>query len=166
MTLHEAVHALQRLLDLLVGGGVRTPDKALAAFAKSAPRNHDNSLFLKQPLRERLVVHATGRHRWEGVESAARLEGGQPQFVQPAHDELAPPVPGIGTLRFPLMSGDIYVDRKDASKFWQVLQFGIQNLYDPEQDEWIRIDKISDEPGKVTLPKECAAAAALPNSAP
>ena len=56
------------------------------------------------------------------------------------------------------MSGDIYVDREDPSRFCQVLQFGIQNLYDPEQDEWIRIDKIETDPGPVELPGECAAA--------
>jgi hypothetical protein len=53
------------------------------------------------------------------------------------------------------MSGDIYVDREDPSRFWQILQFGIQNLYDLEQDEWIRIDKIEDDAGAVELPDEC-----------
>lgn len=80
--------------------------------------------------------------------------------------EVLPPIPGVGTLRIPVMSGDIYVDRKDPAKFWQVLQFGIQNLYDPEQDEWIHIEKISNKPGKVALPEECATAPAPPTSAP
>jgi len=72
--------------------------------------------------------------------------------------EVIPPIPGVSKLRIPLMSGDIYVDREDPTKFRQVLQFGIQNLYDPEQDEWIRIDTIEDAPGTVELPDECAAA--------
>jgi hypothetical protein len=36
-----------------------------------------------------------------------------------------------------------------------VLQFGIQNLYDPELDEWIRIDKFEDDAGAAELPDEC-----------
>jgi hypothetical protein len=39
-------------------------------------------------------------------------------------------------LRFPFALGDIYVDQKDPSQWWQVLQFGLQNLYDPQLDEW------------------------------
>ena len=79
--------------------------------------------------------------------------------------EVIPPIPGISNLRIPLMSGDIYVDREDPSRFWQVLQFGIQNLYDLEQDEWIRIDKIEDGAGAVELPEECSTAAS-PTDAP
>ena len=41
-----------------------------------------------------------------------------------------------------------------------MLQFGIQNLYDPDQDEWIVIDKINKRAGDVELPEECAQAAA------
>ena len=78
--------------------------------------------------------------------------------------EVIPAIPGISILRIPLMSGDIYVDHEDPTKFWQVLQFGIQNLYDPELDEWIRIDRIEDDPGAVELPDECATAASPPES--
>src|SRR5262245_48734535 len=70
--------------------------------------------------------------------------------------EVIPPIPGVSNLRIPLMSGDLYVDREDPTRFWQVLPFGIQNLYDPEQDEWIRIDKIETDAGSVELPDECA----------
>jgi len=56
------------------------------------------------------------------------------------------------------MSGDIYTDRTDPTTFWKLLQFGIQNLYDAEQDEWIVIDKATVKPGKVELPEECATA--------
>lgn len=42
--------------------------------------------------------------------------------------EVIPPIPGLPFLRNPLMSGDIYVDPEDSSKFWQVLHFGVQNL--------------------------------------
>jgi hypothetical protein len=57
------------------------------------------------------------------------------------------------------MSGDLYVDREDPNRFWQVLQFGVQNLY-----EWIRIDQIDDAAGAVELPGECATAASSPAS--
>jgi hypothetical protein len=79
--------------------------------------------------------------------------------------DVIPPIPGV-PIRIPLMSGDIYVDRKDPSKFWKVLQFGIQNLYDAELDEWIVINKSSDRAGKVELPAECATAPGAPTSAP
>jgi hypothetical protein len=78
---------------------------------------------------------------------------------------LLPEIPGV-TIRIPLMSGDLYVDRDDPKKLWQLLQFGIQNLYDPEQDEWIFVDKISSEAGDVTLPDECAAVPPPPPTTP
>ncbi len=58
-------------------------------------------------------------------------------------------------LRLPLMSGDIYVDVDDPTKIWQLLHFGVQNLYDKNLDEWIVIDEIDDAPGTVKRPKEC-----------
>lgn len=59
-------------------------------------------------------------------------------------------------LRFPLALGDIYVDQRNRGTFWQVLQFGVQNLYDPELDEWLKMDTFEHKPGKVTLPRRCA----------
>lgn len=57
--------------------------------------------------------------------------------------------------RLPIASADIYVRRKDPTKFVKVLHFGLQNLYDPKLDEWIVIDKTSDHPGTVRLPCAC-----------
>ena len=65
---------------------------------------------------------------------------------------------GQPKLRLPLMSADLYVDRRDPTTFWQVLHFGLQNLYDPELDEWMVLDSFAHRPGTVTLPAECAAA--------
>ena len=62
-------------------------------------------------------------------------------------------------LRLPLMAGDIYVDADDPTRLRQLLHFGLQNLYDPNLDEWILIDEIDDAPGEVNLPSECAAGA-------
>ncbi|WP_329134533.1 hypothetical protein OG552_19200 [Streptomyces sp. NBC_01476] len=67
-----------------------------------------------------------------------------------------PKLPPGKFLRFPLALGDIYVDQNDRSTFWQVLQFGIQNLYDPELDEWLVMDTFEHKPGTVTLPQSCA----------
>jgi hypothetical protein len=78
--------------------------------------------------------------------------------------EVISSIPGVSNLRIPLVSGDIYVDREDPTRFRQVLQFGIQNLYDPEQDEWIRIDTIEDDAGPVQLPDECAGAEPAPGT--
>jgi hypothetical protein len=74
--------------------------------------------------------------------------------------EIIPPIEGVPQIRIPLMSGDIYVDRSDPTTFWQVLQFGLQNLYDANLDEWIVIDQSETTAGTVTLPEECASAQA------
>jgi hypothetical protein len=58
-------------------------------------------------------------------------------------------------LRFPIALGDIYVDQKDPGQWWQVLQFGLQNLFDPQLDEWFTMTTFSHRPGKVTLPARC-----------
>ncbi|WP_328849275.1 hypothetical protein OG423_19445 [Micromonospora zamorensis] len=57
--------------------------------------------------------------------------------------------------RFPLALGDIYVDQRDSSRWWQVLQFGLQNIFDPELDEWFTLDTFDNRPGEVTLPDRC-----------
>ncbi|MFD9459102.1 hypothetical protein ACFWBC_39330 [Streptomyces sp. NPDC059985] len=57
--------------------------------------------------------------------------------------------------RLPLALGDIYVDEDNRGTFWQVLQFGVQNLYDPELDEWLVMDTFQHRPGTVTLPERC-----------
>jgi len=62
--------------------------------------------------------------------------------------------PGL-EIRLPLALGDIYVARGNSSRFWQVLQFGIQNLFDPQLDEWLRMNTWSAEPGEVKLPAKC-----------
>lgn len=68
--------------------------------------------------------------------------------------------------RVPIMSGDIYVDREDPAVIWKLLHFGVQNLYDVDLDEWIVIDEVSDAPGEVSLPQECADASTTTTSTP
>jgi hypothetical protein len=72
--------------------------------------------------------------------------------------EVIPPIPGAPQIRIPIMSGDIYVDRKDPTKLSKLLHFGLQNLYDTNLDEWIVIDHSKTSAGEVTLPDECASA--------
>lgn len=67
-----------------------------------------------------------------------------------------PPQPPGFYLRLPLILGDFYVDFDNPSKFWQVLHFGIQNLYDPNLDEWIFMQKFKNCPGKIILPPACS----------
>jgi len=104
--------------------------------------------------------------RFVGPETLERKEPRQVNHFRAGVVVDVPPelisIPGVPNLRLPLMSGDLYVGRDDPTKFWQVLQFGIQNLYDAEQDEWIRIHKIEETPGDVELPDECATAAGAP----
>ncbi|MFG2972951.1 hypothetical protein ACGFYY_08080 [Streptomyces sp. NPDC048331] len=66
-----------------------------------------------------------------------------------------PELPPGNHPRLPLALGDIYVDENDRGTFWQVLQFGVQNLYDPELDEWLVMDTFEHRPGTVTLPQRC-----------
>jgi hypothetical protein len=68
---------------------------------------------------------------------------------------VAPKLPPGKFLRLPLALGDVYVDQNDRSTFWQVLQFGVQNLYDPELDEWLVMHTFEHKPGTVTLPRRC-----------
>lgn len=67
-----------------------------------------------------------------------------------------PKLPPGNYPRLPLALGDIYVDENNRGTFWQVLQFGVQNLYDPELDEWLVMDTFEHRPGTVTLPRRCA----------
>jgi len=60
-------------------------------------------------------------------------------------------------LRVPIALGDIYVDQRDPSQWWQVLQFGFQNLFDPQLDEWFTMTSFNHRPGQVTLPARCPA---------
>jgi hypothetical protein len=57
--------------------------------------------------------------------------------------------------RLPIALADIYVDQHDRSTFWQVLHFGLQNLYDPELDEWLVMDTFEHKSGRVVLPRRC-----------
>ncbi|TYB95073.1 hypothetical protein FXF53_25730 [Micromonospora sp. WP24] len=57
--------------------------------------------------------------------------------------------------RFPIALGDVYVDQRNPSQWWQVLQFGFQNLFDPALDEWFTMTTFSHQPGTVTLPDRC-----------
>ncbi|GGS32258.1 hypothetical protein Snoj_26940 [Streptomyces nojiriensis] len=66
-----------------------------------------------------------------------------------------PELPPGNYPRLPLALGDVYVDENDRGTFWQVLQFGVQNLYDPELDEWLVMDTFEHRPGTVTLPRRC-----------
>ncbi len=58
-------------------------------------------------------------------------------------------------IRLPLMAGDIYTDTDNPEHVRQLLHFGLQNLYDPNLDEWIVIDRHSTAPGKVERPAGC-----------
>lgn len=58
-------------------------------------------------------------------------------------------------VRIPLMAGDIYTDVDDPEQLWKLLHFGLQNLYDPDLDEWIVIERTLPDPGEVSLPSEC-----------
>ncbi|MES9603731.1 MULTISPECIES: hypothetical protein [Actinomadura] len=68
---------------------------------------------------------------------------------------VAPQLPPGNYLRFPIALGDVYVDQRDPTTFWQVLQFGLQNLYDPELDEWLVMSTFEHAPGRVVLPRRC-----------
>ncbi len=66
-----------------------------------------------------------------------------------------PQLPSGSFFRLPFALGDVYVDQHNRGTFWQVLQFGVQNLYDPELDEWLRMDTFRHRAGTVRLPARC-----------
>jgi hypothetical protein len=67
-----------------------------------------------------------------------------------------PPCPSGAFFRVPIALADIYVDRDDPSIWWQLLQFGLQNIYDPALDEWAIIQHVSSRPPpEVILPPAC-----------
>lgn len=73
---------------------------------------------------------------------------------------IVPELDDITELRLPLMAGDVYVDADDHTTFRMVLHFGLQNLYDPDLDEWFVVDDTEPVASEVVLPEECAAASA------
>src|SRR5690606_38083171 len=66
-----------------------------------------------------------------------------------------PALPPGNHARQPVALGHIYVDRRNPAMIWKVLHFGVQNLYDPELDEWFELDRFSQRPATVTLPRGC-----------
>jgi len=62
--------------------------------------------------------------------------------------------PGLA-IRLPFGQADFYVARGDRTRIWQVLHFGLQNLFDPDLDEWIRMRSFHHRPGEVELPSRC-----------
>ena len=69
--------------------------------------------------------------------------------------DLPPGDPPPGAIRLPVALGDIYVSQSRRSRWWQVLQFGVQNQFDPQLDEWFTMDSWSLQPGNVELPGKC-----------
>lgn len=57
--------------------------------------------------------------------------------------------------RLPVGQADVYVDQRNPSQWVQVLHFGLQNLFDPELDEWFTLATFTQRPGQVTLPDRC-----------
>jgi hypothetical protein len=67
-----------------------------------------------------------------------------------------PQCPSGAFFRLPIALADIYVDRTNPRIWWQLLQFGLQNLYDPALDEWAIIHHVSSRPPpEVILPPAC-----------
>jgi hypothetical protein len=65
---------------------------------------------------------------------------------------VAPTRPPGARIRFALAQADIFVQQGDSTKFRQILHFGYHNLYDPELDEWIIIDKFQKGGGEFVFP--------------
>lgn len=85
------------------------------------------------------------------------LQGGRDRYVDHWRVGIVagPTEPGNVPFRLPIALGDIYVDQGDPSQWWQGLQFGLQNLLDPQLDEWFRMATFDHRPGQVTLPARC-----------
>lgn len=90
---------------------------------------------------------------WQGRNGSSQLIAGCPQYRIWFTNLIYGNTLYTVTYKWPL--GDIYVDQKDPSLWWQGLQFGLQNLYDPQLDEWFTMTTFSHRPGTVTLPPTC-----------
>ena len=66
-----------------------------------------------------------------------------------------PEAPPGNHIRLPFALADVYVGQGNRSRWWQLLQFGVQNLFDPELDEWGMMDRFRLEPAPVRLPNRC-----------
>ena len=90
--------------------------------------------------------------------------GGTPNVVAPTAGAtpIARAGSGLPPIRLPILIADFSVDKSDSHKFWQVLHFGLQNLFDPNLDEWIVMQQFSSKPGNVVLPDACQNATASP----
>lgn len=74
-----------------------------------------------------------------------------------------PQCPSGAFFRLPIALADIYVDRKDPTLWWQLLQFGLQNIYDPALDEWAVIQHVSKRPPpQIILPPACQTLEPIP----
>jgi hypothetical protein len=62
--------------------------------------------------------------------------------------------PGV-YVRIPITCVDIYVDCTDSTVFRKVLQFGFQNLYDPELNEYFVISKTCSHIPEFNFPPAC-----------
>lgn len=59
------------------------------------------------------------------------------------------------TYKWPFASADFFVDRNDSQTLWNVQQFGVQNLLDPQLDEWIQMKTFERKPGVLKPPSDC-----------
>src|SRR5450759_967773 len=78
----EPLDPHQRLLDLLVSGGVAHPHVALAGRPERVPGHHGHLLLAQQPLRELVRGEPCRGDLREGVEGTAGLESRQADAVE------------------------------------------------------------------------------------
>ena len=83
----EPPDPLQRLLEPLVRGRVAHPDVPGARRAEGAAGHDRDPLLGQQPLGEGLVIEPGRADPREGVEGAARLEGVEPERVEPVDQQ-------------------------------------------------------------------------------
>lgn len=108
-----------------------------------------NEGFKKAAFVGRETLHDRGGGEVDHFRSVGVLDLPKPVMEALGQDTGEIPV------RLPLMAGDIYTDAGKPDQLRQLLHFGVQNLYDPNLDEWIVIEEHSGKAGKVELPKEC-----------
>ena len=108
---------------------------------------------ISDPFSRKTLNGILSRSRFVGREI---LQGNPRRYVNHFRvSSVLPLSPPGETLRIPIALGDVYVDQNNPKTWWQGLQFGLQNLFDPELDEWFRMDTFKHRPGKVKLPNGC-----------
>src|SRR5688572_23374328 len=86
---HEALHPVARLDNLIVSGRKTCAHVATAVFAKRGSRHDGDFFLLQQSYGKILLAQTTRRHVGESIKTSARQMTFEADFVEATHDQIA-----------------------------------------------------------------------------